>query len=158
MASCLPRFCVHFCQVVPAADFSRLKLPLHEANVRNNVELHLNCQFVFDLTDVFQCMFKNAQIYPPFFPVARLPNADRGLILEVYRSNITTHHSRLDSSGRMISSLQKPLPDNTQNSQQTKSLFPAGFEPTISADERTQIYVLRWVHTCNVIAYRNTVS
>jgi len=30
-----------------------------------------------------------------------------------------THHSRYDSSGRVISSWQRPLPDNTQHSQQT---------------------------------------
>ena len=31
----------------------------------------------------------------------------------------TTHHSRQDSSGRVISSSQRPLPDNTQHPQQT---------------------------------------
>ena len=35
---------------------------------------------------------------------------------------------------------------------------PAGFERTISADERLQTYALRWVHTCNFTAYRNTVT
>jgi len=33
-----------------------------------------------------------------------------------------------------------------------------GFEPTISAGERPHTYALRWVHTCKVTAYRNTVS
>jgi len=41
----------------------------------------------------------------------------------------------------MISSSQRPLPDNTRQSQQT-SLPPAGFEPTISAGERPQTYAL----------------
>ena len=40
-------------------------------------------------------------------------------ILDVSRSHTTTHHSRQDSSGRVISSSQSPLPDNTQHSQQT---------------------------------------
>jgi hypothetical protein len=40
-------------------------------------------------------------------------------ILDVSRSHTTTHHSRKDSSGRVISSSQRPLPDNTQHSQQT---------------------------------------
>ena len=75
VASCLPIYCVCFCLLVPAADFPRLKRPFHEADhsppcnaeFRNNVELHLSSQFVFDLNDAFQCMFKNAQIYPPPF-------------------------------------------------------------------------------------------
>jgi len=38
-----------------------------------------------------------------------------------------THHSRQDSSGRVISPTQRPLPYNTQNSQET-FMSPAGFE------------------------------
>ena len=41
------------------------------------------------------------------------------LINEVSRTHTTTHHSRQDSSGRVISSSQRPLPDNTQHSQQS---------------------------------------
>ena len=41
------------------------------------------------------------------------------LIHEVPRSHTTTHHSRQDSSGRVTSSSQRPLPNNTQHSQQT---------------------------------------
>jgi len=37
------------------------------------------------------------------------------LIHEVSRSHTTTHHSRKDYSGRVISSSQRPLPDNTTN-------------------------------------------
>ena len=48
------------------------------------------------------------------------------LIHEVSRSHTTTHHSREDSSGRVISSLQSPLPDNTQHSQQTDRHAPGG--------------------------------
>ena len=39
-------------------------------------------------------------------------------ILDVSRSH-TTQHSRQDSSGRLISSSQRPLPDNTRHSRQT---------------------------------------
>jgi len=42
----------------------------------------------------------------------------------------------------VISSSQRPLPDNTQHSQQTNIHAPAGFEPTISASERPQTYAL----------------
>jgi len=53
-----------------------------------------------------------------FFPAVLQPNACHGLlILEVSRSH-TTHHSRYDSSGQVISSSQRPLPYNTQHSQQ----------------------------------------
>ena len=63
------------------------------------------------------------------------PTVGQGLLLhEVSWSHTTTHHSRYDSSGRMISPSQRPLPDNTQHSQQT-SMPPLGFETTISADE-----------------------
>ena len=40
------------------------------------------------------------------------------LIHEVSRSHTTTHRTRYDSSGRVISSSQRPLPDNIQHSQQ----------------------------------------
>jgi len=52
--------------------------------------------------------------------LARQPPVGQGLIiLEVSRSLSMTHHSRLDSSGRVIGSSQRPLPDKTQHSQQT---------------------------------------
>ena len=40
-------------------------------------------------------------------------------ILDVSISHTTTHQSRWDSSGRVISSSQRPLPDNTRHSQKT---------------------------------------
>ena len=73
--------------------------------------------------------------------LARQPPVCQGfLIHEVSRSYKTTHHSRPDSSGRVISSSKRPLPDNTHNihNRQT-SIPPVGFEPTISAGERPQI-------------------
>ena len=76
------------------------------------------------------------------FSVALRPNAGHGLlILEVSRSHTATHHIRWDSSGPVISSSQRPLPDNTQHPQQT-FMPPAGFEPTISTGERPQTYTL----------------
>ena len=62
-----------------------------------------------------------------FFSVALRPNAGHGLlILEVSKSHTATHHSRKDSSGRVISSSQRPLPDNTQHSQQINIHAPGG--------------------------------
>ena len=43
-----------------------------------------------------------------------------------YRGFIITHHSRQDSSGRVISSSQRSLPDNTRHSQQTNIHAPGG--------------------------------
>ena len=63
------------------------------------------------------------------------------LIHEVSSSLTTTHHSRYDSTGRVINPSQRPLPDNTQRSKQT-SMPPAEFEPTIPASERPQTYAL----------------
>jgi len=74
-----------------------------------------------------------------------LPPVGQGLLIhEVYRSYITPHHSRYDCSGQMISSSQRPLPDNTQYSQQTDrhTCPPVAFEPTIPASERPQTYAL----------------
>ena len=66
-------------------------------------------------------------IYTFFFLVALRPNAGHGLlILEVSTSHTATHHSRQGSSGRLISPSQRPLPDNTQHSQQTNIHAPGG--------------------------------
>ena len=55
-----------------------------------------------------------------FFFWRKSPLVGQGLpIHEVPRSHTTTHHSRYDSSGRGIISSERPLPDNTQDSQQT---------------------------------------
>jgi len=60
------------------------------------------------------------------------------LIYEVSRSH-TTHHSRQDSSGRVIRPSQRPLPDNTQHSDRhpcsswdsnPQSQHPSGSRPT----------------------------
>ena len=50
----------------------------------------------------------------------------RAPILDVSRSHTTTNHSRKDSSGRVISSSQRPLPDDTRHSQQTNIHVPGG--------------------------------
>jgi hypothetical protein len=47
-------------------------------------------------------------------------------IHEVSRSHTATHHSPLDCSGRVISSSQRPLPDNTQHPKQTDIHAPGG--------------------------------
>ena len=52
--------------------------------------------------------------------MALRPNAGHGLVmLEASKSHTRTHHSRQESSRRVISPSQRPLPDNTQHPQQT---------------------------------------
>jgi hypothetical protein len=62
----------------------------------------------------------NSTFWPKYLFVylflARQPPVGHGLLIhEDSRSHTTTHHSRMDSSWRVISSLQRPLPDNTQH-------------------------------------------
>ena len=45
---------------------------------------------------------------------------------EVSITHTATHHSRYDFSGRVISSSQRPVPHNTQHSQQTDIHAPGG--------------------------------
>jgi len=107
-----------------APTLARIRLDLWHRNLRSNS----NCR----------CRSRGL-----FFLSARQPPVGHGLLIhKVSRSHTTTHHSRLDSSGRVISSLQRPLPENTQHSQQTDINAPVGFEPTISAGERWQTYAL----------------
>ena len=72
------------------------------------------------------------------------PAVGHGLLIhEVSTSHTTTIHSLHDSSGRVISLSQRPVPDNTQHSKQDAHPYPpVGFEPTISAGERPQTFVL----------------
>ena len=70
------------------------------------------------------------------------PLVGQGLLIhEVSISHPTTHQTRQELSGRVISSSQRPLPDNTLHSKQTY-MPPVEFEPTNSAEERPYIYAL----------------
>jgi hypothetical protein len=60
-----------------------------------------------------------------------------------FRSHTTTHHIRKDSSGRVISSSHRPLPDNTQHSQQT-SMSSVGFEPRNGAAVDLRLILQAW--------------
>ena len=59
---------------------------------------------------------------------AQQPPVHQGLLIYVIsRSHTTTHYIRQDSSGRVISPSQIPLPDNTQHSQQIVINVPGEF-------------------------------
>jgi hypothetical protein len=63
---------------------------------------------------------------------AQQPPLDQGLLIhEVSRSHTTTHHSRQDSAGRVISSSQRPLFMTTHDARgRQTSMLLAGLEPT----------------------------
>jgi hypothetical protein len=55
------------------------------------------------------------------------PPVGQGLLIhEVSRSHTTMHHSEYDSSGRVVGPSHRPLPDNTQHSQQIDIHDPGG--------------------------------
>ena len=131
---------------------------------------HCNNERNISIFCVVICMLEHSS-FLPFFKTCRekilvlRPNAGHGLhILEVSRSHTATHHSRQDSSGRVISSSQRHLPDNTQHSQQTNIHAPGGIRtPTLStraaANLRLRprghwepayiyIYIYIYIYTC----------
>ena len=65
-------------------------------------------------------------------------------ILDVSRSHTTTQHSRQDSSGRVISSSQRPLPDNTRHSQQTNIHAPGGIRTHSLKLNNLTLILLTW--------------
>jgi len=90
--------------------------------------------------------------------LARQPSVGQDfLIHEVSSSLTTTHHSRYDSTGRVINPSQRPLPYNTQHSQQTDNQAPAGIRThnlskRASADPRLRPRGL-WDRHCYTFKY-----
>jgi hypothetical protein len=63
------------------------------------------------------------------FSLALQLSASYGLLVhEVSLSHTMMRHNRLDSSGRVISSSQRPLPDKTQHTQQTNIHATGGIQ------------------------------
>ena len=93
--------------------------------------------------------------------LARQPPVGRGfLIHDVARPHTTTHRSRLDSSGRVISLSLRPLPDNTQHSQQTNIHASGGIRThnlsrRASADLRLSLRGLWDQHKCSSCIQKN---
>ena len=58
--------------------------------------------------------------------MAQQPQWANASSLSRIHDHTQTHHTRYDSSGRMISPSQRPLPDNTQQSQQTDTYALGG--------------------------------
>ena len=98
-----------------------------------------------------------AFLFVCFWPNCPPPPVGQGLLIhEVSRSHTTTHHSWLDSSGRVISSSQRTLPDNTHTHTFTTDKHPCpavGFEATIPAGERPHNYALDRAATGTGVAF-----
>jgi len=61
-----------------------------------------------------------------FFSVALRPDSRSWPPLAGLRNHTQAHHTRKDSSGQVISPKQRPLPDNTQHSQERDIHAPGG--------------------------------
>jgi len=73
-----------------------------------------------------------------FFLLLRSPQWGRGSSLSRPHDHTQTPHTRWDSSGRVISSSQRPLPENTQHSQQksTHTLWDSNPRPQQASGRR----------------------
>jgi len=67
-----------------------------------------------------QCQSTNGRCLTPFsflfFPLLNSPQCVRPSSLSMLHDHTQTHHTQQDSSGRVISPSQRPLPDNTHHS------------------------------------------
>jgi len=79
-----------------------------------------------------------------FFFMARQPLVGHGLlIVSNLHYHAQAHHTREDSSARVIGPSKRPQPENTQHSQETIiHAPPAEFETAIPASERPQTHYL----------------
>jgi hypothetical protein len=71
--------------------------------------------------------------------MAQEPLVGQGLLhYRVFKVTLKTHHTRYDSSGRVVRSARhRDLYLTTHNTQKTETFVPwAGFESTITASER----------------------
>jgi len=86
----------------------------------NKIRYVLSTLKIFTHYKILFFIWRNS---PPPFPMGQ------GLLIhEISRSHTTTDHSRQDSSGRVISSSQRPLPGNTQQSEQMGHPCPGGIQ------------------------------
>jgi len=75
--------------------------------------------------------------YGLLFFVASQPQWARASSLSRFFDHTQTHHTGYHSSGLAIGISQRPLPDNTQYSQETDTpMPPAGFEPAKASSRR----------------------
>jgi hypothetical protein len=133
--------CRHLCHFLSQSDMRRILFLMFSWSEAMEVPVCtsiIQSQISFDTENALKLF--NAQPYTKsyhnyFFFLALQPSAVYGLLVhEDSWSHTMTGHSQQDSSGIVISSSQKPLPDNKHNRQ--TSMPPLGFETTIVAGER----------------------
>jgi len=66
----------------------------------------------------------------------------QGVLIAEASLSHSGNYTQSVSSGRVISSKQKPIPDNTQQSKETDIRAPSKFEPAFPASKRPQTHVL----------------
>jgi hypothetical protein len=89
--------------------------------------------------NLYSCVWDNQLIWLKVCFLAQKPPVGQGVLNhQVSRSHTTTHHSRLNSSGWVIS----PIWQHTTLTTDKHPCAPLGFNATLSADERPQIYTL----------------
>jgi hypothetical protein len=92
------------------------------------VQLAGNKHLMLDSTYIGEAVLLSSESI--FTHLSQQTPVGQGLLInEVSRSNITTHRSWLYSSGRVISSSQRPVPDNVQHLQQTDIHAPGWIRP-----------------------------
>ena len=90
-------------------------IKLMKTSVGQNVDLfHDRSDHIYT---VLSRVNKSAFLEERLFLVRQPPGVQGLLSPEFSISHTTTHHSRYDSSGRVISSSKRPVPNNTQHSQ-----------------------------------------
>jgi len=77
-------------------------------------------------------------------PIAQQPPVGQGLlIIEASRSHFFRYNARQDCPGRVISPMQKPLPDNTQHLQETCQRRDSDPQPQQASGRRPTPYTAR---------------
>jgi hypothetical protein len=122
-------------------QLSFLQLPAEE--VRFNVSQLHDMPFLFicfiDSRGVMKISWQRAQTFlKGIFPLSNIPIVGQGLHIIGDSLHTQTHHTRYDSSGRVISPTQS-FYLTTYNVHKTQNFIStAGFEPAIPANERQQ--------------------
>ena len=87
---------------------------------------------------IWQSIFNARYFF--FLQCRNSPPLDQGLLITEASRSHSVHHTQQDSSGRVISRSQRPLPDNTTLRQ--TSMSPGGSEPAITGRERPRTHGL----------------
>ena len=129
------------------------RLLVHIKQVRETIILSLLPKHSSYIS-MFICLF--SWRYNPLWLYFHSPIAGFSLLVfKVSCSYTTTRHIRQDSSGRVINSSQRPLPDNTQHSQQTNIHASDGIG-THNLSRRVAEYLRLGPHGHWDLLYQNT--